>query len=1356
MKNLLTYLIISLYILQNLAGQATYNFKHISSQNGLSNDFVLDMAIDQQGCVWVATEAGLNKWVGNGSNIVYKESNSGLVSNELTSLYYDPSENILWVGSRQEGISLFDCRTQQFKDFTTDEGLSSNSVTDIMPAAGDKGVWIAYLSGEIDFYDKQTKKIISYNSRNIPGLTGRNRCCRDDKNGALYVGHIGNGMTIINLKEKTAKKYLHEPDDPQSIPGDNVRSIFIDHLKNIWVGTNGGLALFNPMTETFTCFRHDNKNEHSLVGDNIHCITETKDENLWIASDLGGISLLDLHNFSTQNVENLEFKNITHLNSSLSSPNTRMIQEDKFGNVWIGNYSSGLDFISHNQSNFHIIPYFYEIGETKIRKRIYGVKANPDGTVWLGGENELSLYDGHQISRRVNLSTYMYRSYSVIYTIEKDKNNNLWLGINDEGVMCYNPQKDFFSHVDLDVDNLDIRVFYEDEDGTMLIGSEIGLYTYSKGTINKIAMNSWKNWPPTVFAIMKDKQQKTWMGTLGSGIYILDANNKELIHLHEDKNFCSNNINQIYKDRQGGLWIATYKGLAYVKDSNYPEQIEVYDEKNGLADSHIRAIQQDKMGNIWVSTYTGIACWNAYQQKFHNYDYQDGVPMGGFVEGSATITPDGTIYFGSLHGVCYFNPQTIEANETVSSIEIISCESFNTQEGGRKSETMTPDNEGFIRLPYDRNTFRISFSTADYAQNGQVEYAYMMEGMDNSWYNTEDDNTITFRNVTPGKYTFKIKARLKNGGWNEDNIVPLHIIVNPPFWRAWYAYLFYTLLALILIYFIFRSYKKRLLLQNSLDIEKKSLEMEKKNRQKEHELNSERLRFYTNIAHELRTPLTLIIGPLEDLKDNRSMPTPFRTKIQTIYRSAVQLLNLINQLMEFRKTETQNRQLTVVKGNLNNLVTEIGLKYKELNRNEHVTFNIEVEPMKKTVYFDAEIITIILNNLLSNAIKYTPAGQITLSMHQIKANGTSYVEMVVADTGYGIDAESLPHIYDRYYQAKGKHQASGTGIGLALVKSLVDLHHGSLDVESVLEKGTTFFFRIKTDYDYPEALHKEEEDSAIPAKEIVEEDPENTLPILLVVEDNRDIREYIANELQDTYRILQADDGKEGLALALKYTPNIIVSDIMMPNMNGIALCKAIKSDMNTSHIPVILLTAKDSIQDKEEGYNSGADSYLTKPFSAKLLRSRINNLLEIQKRLAKRFIANVPTTITEESNDLQTPSSTQPQLNKLDEAFLTKLTSLIENNLEQEKIDIAFMTDRMNMSYSAFYRKVKALTELTPNEFVRKIKLRNCALLLQTGEYNVSDAAFRTGFNNMPHFRDCFFKEFNVSPSEYIKRHRK
>lgn len=717
--------------------------------------------------------------------------------------------------------------------------------------------------------------------------------------------------------------------------------------------------------------------------------------------------------------------------------------------------------------------------------------------------------------------------------------------------------------------------------------------------------------------------------------------------------------------------------------------------------------------------------------------------------------PDGTICFGSLHGVCSFNPQLINNTDIVSPIQLIACESFDRKVINRKAETTVPNDKGVISLPYYRNTFRFLFTVPDYAQEGLVEYAYQMEGLDRTWYDTEGEQQITFRNIDPGKYIFRVKARLKNGEWDEKNTASIHIVINPPIWATWYAKSLYTLLILCIIYLIFRSYKKRLLLKSSLKVEKNSLEMEKRNRQKEQELHNERLRFYTNIAHELRTPLTLIIGPLEDLKDNKGIPAAFRTKIQTIYRSAVQLLNLINQLMEFRKTETQNRQLTVGKGNLSNLITEIGLRYKELNQNEHVRINVKVEPVQENIYFDADIITIILNNLLSNAIKYTRAGHITLSMHRIKANGISYVEMIVADTGYGIDAESLPHIYDRYYQAKGKHQASGTGIGLALVKSLVDLHHGSLEVESAVEKGTTFRFRIQTDYNYPEALHKEEKVVTV-VKEMAEDaEPESAFPILLVVEDNADIREYIANELQDTYKILQANNGKEGLILALRYTPNIIVSDIMMPEMDGIAMCKGIKENMNTSHIPVILLTAKDSIQDKEEGYDSGADSYLTKPFSAKLLRSRIKNLLEMRKRLARQIVENVPSTVVKNTEKRQSTSSPHPQLNRLDEAFLSKLTSLIEDNLDVEKIDTAFMIDCMNMSYSAFYRKVKALTELSPNEFVRKIKLRNSAHLLLTGEHNVSEAASMTGFNNMAHFRDCFKKEYGIPPSEYQKRYR-
>lgn len=1354
MKKFFMFLILYVCMLLQAAGQNTYSFKHINAQEGMSNDFILDMAIDGQSFVWSATESGLNKWTGN-ENIVYKENNSPIVSNELTSLYYDTPTNMLWIGSRASGISLFDCHTQQFRNLTTKNGLSANDVSDIMPA-DEEGIWIVYLGGKIDRYDKSADSITArYNKENIPDLKGRNRCCCDDYNGSLYVGHVGNGMSVVNLKDKTVKNYRHDARNPKSLPGNNVRSIYIDHLKNVWVGTNGGLALFNSITEEFINFRHDNTDIHSLVGDNIHWVTEMQDETLWIASDLGGISILDLHNFEKADIKDLSFNNITPANSNLSSPNTRIILEDKFHNVWIGNYSTGIDFLSHAQSNFQVIPYFSEVNDKKAMNHIYGIKANEDGSLWLGGENRLSLYKDHKIIKDWDISKYMSRAYSVIYIIEKDSEGNIWLGINDEGVICYNPRTDSFKHLDLGADNLDIHAFYEDKQGQMWIGSEEGIYIHRQGTIKKADIPEWKNWNPIIYAITKDDQQKTWVGTLGAGLYILDEkDNKELKHFYEGWKLDSSHINQIYKDRKGGLWIATYNGLGYVEDTNHPEQIKIYNEQQGLADCHIRAIQQDKQGNIWVSTYTGIACWNAYQQTFYNYDYNDGVPLGGFVESSSAMTPDGTLFFSSPHGVCYFHPQLMKNDKTVSPIEIISCESFSKQATGRNFEIAVPDDKGIVRLPYNQNTFRITFTVADYSQNGQVDYAYIMDGQDKSWYYTKKDNTITFHNIAPGNYTFKVKARLKNNDWDEKNIASMHIIVSPPLWATWYAKTIYILLVLFIMYFIFRSYKKRLLLKSSLEIEKNSRETERRSRQKEQELNNERFRFYTNIAHELRTPLTLIIGPLEDLKDDKNL-TRYRTKVQTIHRSAVQLLNLINQLMEFRKTETQNRQLAVSKGNLGNLVTEIGLRYKELNRNSRVEFHIEVEPLKKVIYFDAEVITIILNNLLSNAIKYTPNGQISLSMHPVKVNGTDYTEIVVADTGYGIDAEALPHIYDRYYQAKGKHQASGTGIGLALVKSLVTLHHGTLDVESATEKGTTFFFRIPTDDTYPEALHKENKEIELPnMEEKMEEDEEtDTRPILLVVEDNADIREYIAQELQDNYKILQGRNGKEGLSLALKYTPNIIVSDIMMPEMNGIELCKNVKGNMNTSHIPIILLTAKDSIQDKEEGYDNGADSYLTKPFSAKLLKSRIRNLLETRKQLAKQIVANVPIPAIDAENQVNVAS--HPQLSKLDETFLSKLTSLVEDNLDEEKIDVTFMTDRMNMSYSSFYRKVKALTELSPNEFVRKIKLKNSVRLILTGEYNISEAASMTGFNNMAHFRDCFKEEFGMSPSEYLKQHR-
>ena len=463
-------------------------------------------------------------------------------------------------------------------------------------------------------------------------------------------------------------------------------------------------------------------------------------------------------------------------------------------------------------------------------------------------------------------------------------------------------------------------------------------------------------------------------------------------------------------------------------------------------------------------------------------------------------------------------------------------------------------------------------------------------------------------------------------------------------------------------------------------------------------------------------------------------------------------MNLINQILEFRKTETQNRKLTVAKGNLSSLVTETGLRYKELNRNEKVKFRINIAAKDAKIYFDTDVISTILNNLLSNAIKYTSEGEINLILRSADDGGNQYTEIIVSDTGYGIDAEALPHIFDRYYQAKGKHQASGTGIGLALVKSLADLHEGTLQVESEIGKGTTFTFRLLTENTYPNALHREEKETLAQEEteiaETVEEEKEetDTRPVVLVVEDNDDIREYIATSFSSNYRILTATNGKEGLEQAQKYIPDIIISDIMMPEMDGIELCKLVKEDIRTSHIPVILLTAKDSIQDKEEGYESGADSYLTKPFSAKLLNSRVHNLLESRKKLAL-IVANRTKELKPEQQEETI------KLNKLDEEFLTKFTTIVEENIDMEKMDMSFMMEKMNMSHSTLYRKIKSLTGMSGNELIRKIRLKNSLRLLMEEGHNISEAAYASGFNDLGYFRSCFREEYGMAPSEYIKQ---
>jgi signal transduction histidine kinase/DNA-binding response OmpR family regulator len=629
----------------------------------------------------------------------------------------------------------------------------------------------------------------------------------------------------------------------------------------------------------------------------------------------------------------------------------------------------------------------------------------------------------------------------------------------------------------------------------------------------------------------------------------------------------------------------------------------------------------------------------------------------------------------------------------------------------------------------------------------RVEYAYMLKGLDNRWYIADEHHQVAFRNIPAGKYRFVVKTRIRNQVWSKQT-TGLDIAVIPPPWLTWWAKLGYVLLTVCIGYMVLHAYKKRLDMEALYD-------MEKKNREREQTLNDERLRFFTNITHELRTPLTLILGPLEDIQKSPTLVDKDAQKISLIRQSALRLLSLINQILEFRKVETQNKKLCVGRYNLATLIGEIGAKYKELNRKSSVEIVIKSVPDDDlTLYFDKEVVTIIVDNLMSNALKYTDRGEVTLSAYLTERAGIRYTEICVSDTGQGIDAEALPHVFERFYQGEQGKRVSGTGIGLALVKSLVELHEGEISVESALNKGSTFRFTLLTDNTYPYMQHIDS-DASIPETESSEiekdsrEETSNDKSVLLIVEDNPDICHYIAESFADRFDVKVASNGQQGLEQALLYIPDIIISDIMMPVMDGITLCRRLKSDVRTSHIPIILLTAKDSLEDKEEGYETGADSYLTKPFSATLLHSRVNNLLETRRKLAEQFAAHTTrTNPIEEKRTLLAES-----LNKLDREFLDKVTALIEEHLSSEKIDIPYLSDKLCMSGSTLYRKIRALTGLSTNEYIRKVKLQHAERLLLEGKYQVSEVAFKVGFNSVVYFRQCFKDEFGVPPSEYLKK---
>lgn len=801
-------------------------------------------------------------------------------------------------------------------------------------AATDGNLWITTYWRGVDYFDKKAGKFIHYNTQTVPGLASDNIwSVVDGGDGKLYMGHVHHGFSVLSLKDKKVKNFMHDPEDPVSLPGNGVTCIYKDLSGNIWLGTDRGLALFNPEAENFIHFHHSEDGVPHTVFD----IRQFDGNKLWIAMEFGGIAILDLTQRMFLSPDQVRFQYIKEGDDeySLSNSTVRCLFQDSFKNVWAGMWGGGINFLSHESSYFNVYSYspIQHSGSSLNNKTASSVCVARDGKLWIGTDGGgINVFDKGKRVAVYKEETGDLTDNSIQAAL-CDSEGNLWFGSFMGGVDFYDVKKKSFHQIfPKDKTGEDVRALYEDAE-YVWIGTSNGIYKvrlHDKGIADHYTVEN-----NLVRCISKDNLNRLWIGTFGGGLGVFDEHFQCVKLFNVTSLFPSNTINTVYMDSQNRMWIGTGEGLVCFPSSQSWDY-KVYRSEEGLSNVHIRAITEDNHGNIWVSTNKGISCLLKDKEVFYNYDHWDNVPMGNFMSGSVAEAKDGTLYFGSINGLCRFNPdQVLEKRESPAAI-ITEMRIFGPlRDTDSNEKVMALEGQSEVRLSYMQNNFSVTFNIQNYALADQVEYAYMLKGLENSWYTVTDPNNVTFRNIPPGNYCFQVKTRIRNQEW-ADEIASLDIRIDPPVWLTWWAKLFYILSGVSVLYFILHAYKKK------LDMES-LYELEKKNHEQEQELNNERLRFYTNITHELRTPLTLILGPLEDMQKSNSLSGKDSQKISVIHQSAIRLLNLINQILEFRKTETQNKKLCVSRDNLAALVHEIGLKYKELNRKPEIDFCLEIE-----------------------------------------------------------------------------------------------------------------------------------------------------------------------------------------------------------------------------------------------------------------------------------------------------------------------------------------------------------------------------------------------------------------------------
>ena len=1345
-----------------------YLIDHFTIEQGLSDNIVNAIIQDKQGYIWIGTNDGLNRFDGYSFTIFkHEQGNSASLSNNKVNAILEDSEGIFWVAT-DGGLNIFDPLTETFRSFqqhpTAKKTISHNEVKTIFE---DKqgNMWFGTYDG-LNKFDRTEQSFSTYfhQAKHLrPG--GVKPMQEITKIGAahqahqLLVGYYGMGLMLFdkNTKGFQQVKGLNKADGWEL----SLRTEYLNKEADgtIWASING--RIFNYDKGGFLI--QDYQKELAKIQADSEGIITTKSGHYLIPS-LNGIYIL-----------NQEFKLIDHFIPEPFNPVSikhnwvKTVLEDNAGGIWFGTLGKGVFHLSYKnnfinfsqQSNqplgihHNMITALAEVGEEQlwVGSKLNGIK----------GFNKRT-YNFKPIPNNIQFPNGLKTNQ--ISALTKDSKGNIWIGTWGDGINVFNPKEQTFKYVlhewlnfatQLPSDMSFINNILETTTQEVWVGTLDGIYVLYPS--DEIKHENFKRYASPleqpdeinyINCISEMKNGAIWVGN-NAGLHQFDpATQSFLSYTHQpaqSNSLSTNTVISIFQDSKEQMWVGTTNGLnQFIQET---KSFVHYTEKDGLPDGIINGIQEDNKGHLWLATKTGISKFDLSTRKFKNYNAKDGLHNHSFLP-NAFISDKNkkNFYAGGKNGLSIFRPDNIKQNQFVPPVIISSLKKYNTSKG-ETIETVISEIEHLeaIEFSYQDNIIIFELTALNMHNSSENQYAYQLEGFNNNWINIGKKREITFTNLDYGNYVLRVKGSNNDGVWNEKGAT-LKIKINPPWWHTWWAYLSYFLIILAIASLVYVSLKKRWALRKALQ-----QEQQKANRLKE--LDNFKTRFYTNLTHEFRTPLTVILGMVEQIK---MQPKKYlATGTQLIESNGKNLLRLINQLLDLSKLEDESFQLNLQQGDIIPYLHYLTESFQSYANGKNLTVQFYSEMETLVMDFDIEQIKQILTNLISNALKFTPSeGSIKV---QVRKQALQ-LEIKVIDTGIGIASKERALIFDRFYQIDGTNtrEGEGTGIGLAHTKELVHLMKGNIDLKSEIGKGSIFIVHLPIQNEAP-LDHKIESITdfkttengngilATPPKVVTFEElkPTNSqLPQLLIIEDNPDVVIYLKSCLSDFYQLEVAYNGKIGVEKALKNIPDLIISDVMMPEKDGFEVCDILKNEALTSHIPFILLTAKADVASRISGLKRGADAYLSKPFNKEELLVRLEALLKKQTQLQQYFTKPQGTIIENTAAlDIETKA-----IIAIENEFLQKINVILEKHYADNTFSLPQLCQKIGMSRSQLFRKLKALVDTSPSAYIRSFRLNKAKILLEKGELNVSEVAWETGFVNLAHFSKVFQEEFGVSAS--------